>query len=308
MVMRVLITGGCGFIGTNLVEFLLEKSDFDIRVLDNLSEGKLEDLKSVKGYDDKRIGFVKKDIRDKDARDDLKDCGMVVNLAAQTGVVPSVDDPLTDHDINVGGVLNMLEAAKEFGVMRFVQASSAAPLGEQEMPLDETKVPMPMSPYGASKLACEGYCSAFSASYDFCTVVLRFSNVYGPRSYAKGSVVPKFIRRIKQGKQLTVFGDGKQTRDFVFVRDICNAIYLALLSELKGYNLIQIGTGVETSINELIELLKKEMHKLEVVHAEARKGEIYRNYTDISKASRILGYKPEINLREGLKLTIQSFN
>jgi len=154
---RVLITGGCGFIGSNLVHYLLDKTDWDVVILDNLSTG---DKKYIKNLSSSRITFIEGDIRDKhDVKKAMKNCDHVVNLAAQVGVIPSMEDPFYDMDVNIKGSLVLLQEAVNIGIGRFVQASSAAPLGEQIMPLDETKVPQPLSPYGASKLACEGYCS-----------------------------------------------------------------------------------------------------------------------------------------------------
>ncbi len=308
---RVLVTGGCGFIGTNLCEFLLEKTDFSIVILDNLSVGKLSDIENVRGFDKSRVTFIKGDIRnEEDIKKAMEGCTHVVSLAAQTGVIPSVEDPSGDEEVNVRGTLNLLRAAVDNKVERFIHASSAAPLGEQDMPLNEDKVPRPLSPYGASKLAGEGYCSAFSGSFGLDTVVLRFSNVYGPKSYNKGSVIPKFIKRILDGKELVIYGDGRQTRDFIYVKDICSAIHLALTARFDSKSsLIQIGTGRETDINRLVGLLKKGFpgKTIRTRFAEARQGEIVRNYTDISRAQKMLGFEPEVELEKGLVSTIGWF-
>ena len=280
---KVLITGGCGFIGSNLVEFLLQNSDWSINVLDNLSEGKIEDIEKLDNFSN-RCTFFKGDIRNKeDVKKALEGCDFVVNLAAQVGVIPSVEDPSFDADINIMGTINLLNACVEKKIKRFVQASSAAPLGDQEMPMHEKKVPQPLSPYGASKLATESYCSAFAASYGLNAIALRFSNVYGPKSYNKGSVIPLFIKHILNGETCTIFGDGKQTRDLLYVTDVCNGIYFALTKKLKNnFELIQLATGKETSMNELFAVIKQEFEKHnksvnDAKYAPARPGEIIRD-------------------------------
>lgn len=311
---RILITGGCGFVGLNLVNHLLDKTFWEINILDNLSEGKFEDLKKISNYDSKRISFIKGDIRNKnDVKKAVNQCQLIVHLAAQTGVVPSQKDPLLDAEVNILGTLNLLEKSKNQNIKRFVFASSASPLGKQDMPLDENKVPRPLAPYGASKLAGEGYCSAYSGSFDLNTVALRFSNIYGPWSYQKGSVVAKFIKQILDKKPVTIYGDGNQTRDFVYVDDICQAIFLALTKELpEKYNLFQLGTGKETSISELYKLLKPiaEKNSIKVkkeIGGEQPKGDMQRNYADITKARKLLGYNPKMELKKGLEYTFDWF-
>jgi len=295
---NVLITGGCGFIGANLVHYLVENTDWKITVLDNLTSGKKEYLDDISSS---HLTFFKGDIRNKsDVREAMNNCEYVVNLAAQVGVIPSINDPFYDMDVNIKGTLTLLWEAVNQDVKRFVQASSAEPLGEQIMPLDETKVPQPLSPYGASKLACEGYCSA--ASFDLSTVVLRFSNVYGPWCENKGSVIPLFIRQILNNEPITIYGDGNQTRDFVHSQDIAQGIYLGLSKELTdSFNLFQLGTGKETSINSLFEMLSELFDDdIKIKHASSRKGEIFRNYTSIEKARKMLDFDPKINLVMGL--------
>lgn len=310
---KVLITGGCGFIGSNLVEFLLQNTDWQINILDNLSAGKLKDVEKFDGFKE-RCTFFNGDIRKKD--DVLKavnGCDYVVNLAAQVGVIPSVENPLLDADININGLITVLTACVEKKVKKAIHASSAAPLGDQEMPMHEKKVPQPLSPYGSSKLAGEAYCSAFAASYGINTVALRFSNVYGPKSYQKGSVIPLFIRQILNGETCTIFGDGKQTRDLLYVTDVCNGIYLALTTDLNNkFELIQLATGKETSMNELFATMKQEFEKhgktvQDAQYAPARPGEIIRNYADITKARTLLNYNPKIDFKEGISKTIAWF-
>ncbi|MGM0509618.1 MAG: GDP-mannose 4,6-dehydratase [Thermoplasmatota archaeon] len=311
---KVLVTGGCGFIGTNFIDYLMDKTDWKVSILDNLSVGKLEYLESIENYSEDRIDFTEGDIRDKEEVEKaISDSQVVVHLAAQTGVIPSVENPKEDADINIMGTLNLLEASVDNDIERFAQASSAAPLGEQEQPVHEGKVPGPLAPYGASKLACEGYCSAFAASYSLQTTALRFSNVYGPNSWHKGSVVAKFIRQILDDEQLTIFGDGEQTRDFIHTRDISQAIYRSLTEDLQNdFELFQLGTGEETSVNELYETIEEKLEGYDikspgVIHGDERAGEILRSYADVSKAKEMLGYEPKVDLSEGIDETIEWF-
>lgn len=311
---RALVTGGCGFVGTNLIEFLLSKTEWEIKVLDNLTAGKLEYLKAVEGYSKERIKFIEGDVRNEsDVKKAVKDCDHIIHLAAQTSVMDSIEDPKKDAKINVLGTINLIREAVKRDIERFVLSSSAAPLGEQEMPIHEEKVPQPLAPYGASKLAGEGYCSAFAGSYSLKTVALRFSNVYGPKSWHKGSVVAKFIKQILDGKTPVIYGDGEQTRDFIHTEDIAQALYLSCEEDLENdFELFQVATGVETSINELYSTLKEKLEKRgvevpEVEYGEEREGEIYRNYADISKAEEKLDYSPEVPFEEGIEETIEWF-
>ncbi len=308
---EVLVTGGAGFIGTNLVKHLLDKTNWNIVVLDDLSHGNFKQIKELDNYDKKRVSLIKGDIRNKKGvKRAVKGCNYVVNLAAQVGVIESVENPLKDAKINVIGILNVLEACKKEEVNKFVQASSAAALGEKQPPLNEETLPEPLSPYGASKLAGEAYCSAYANSFRLNCVALRFSNVYGPQSLHKDSVIGKFIERTMNEEELVVYGDGKQTRDFVYVKDVCRGIRMALKNDLEDdFELFQLATGKETSINELIKILEdiSEKHGYEVPdvrHGEARKGEIKKNYADITKIKKELGFKPSVPVKEGVNKTM----
>jgi UDP-glucose 4-epimerase len=336
----VLITGGCGFIALNLIGYLIERGYLSLRIIDNLSVGTREDLEaylrdqgtiSAVKEQKKRVDFhwrphslegrpcfitlLIEDIRDRDAMLETVLAGeAIIHLAAQTGVIESVEDPLFDCQVNVIGTLNLLEAAVKRGSPAFVFASSAAPMGDQPPPAREDTAPKPLSPYGASKLAGEGYCSAFSASFGLPACSLRFSNVYGPYSTHKSSVIAKFFRQVLSGETLVVFGDGTQTRDFIHTHDLSQAIYLAASSLAEGNaqwgqgELFQVATGRETSIQELFgmigNLVEADMgREVSVEYEPPRAGEIYRNYADISKARRLLGFEPEINIWEGLRDT-----
>lgn len=312
--MRILITGGCGFIGVNLVRYLLKKGDYEIVVMDNFSVGKKEYLaEAIQDFSNKElVQVVKGDIRDRKACEIFtKDVDVIIHLAAQAGVIPSIEDPFYDCEMNVIGTLNLLYSAVKNSVDRFIFASSNAPLGEQEPPVNENKIPKPLSPYGASKLACEGYCSAFYGSYGLKTIVFRFSNVYGPYCLHKSSVVAKFIKDGILKGELTIYGDGKQTRDFIHVNDICQAMYLVLNysggDEIWG-SPFHLGTGKETSILELAELIKRLFDKeIKITFAPPRKGEIIRNYSDISKVKEILRFNPRVSLEEGVKQVYEWF-
>jgi len=344
--LRWLVTGGCGFIGLNLIKSLIHKGYQNLQILDNLSIGKkgsLESLLSEFGPFTKdetknqinysltldplspqstvlspnHVKLVIGDIRDRDtcikATEGIE---TVIHLAAHAGVIPSIKDPYFDFEVNALGTLNMLYASVQNKVERFIVASSNAPLGNQSSPLSENKVPRPLSPYGASKLTCEAYCSAFYGSYGLKTVILRFSNVYGPYCLHKESVIAKFIKDGISKAQLTVYGDGTQTRDFIHVEDLCHAISLLLTSNFSLNSphsslltsnsawgeIFHLGTGKETSILELAKLIQGFFDKkIKISFASDRKGEIKRNYSDTTKARKIIGLSPQISLKDGVR-------
>ncbi|MEE9613239.1 MAG: SDR family NAD(P)-dependent oxidoreductase [Desulfatiglandales bacterium] len=304
--MKVLITGGCGFIGANLSRYLLEKGHV-VKVFDNLSTGSEENLrKATAGFEVHEV--IKGDIRDKgEVEKAARNVGAVVHLAGHTNVVDSLESPEEDFQINAMGTLNVLEACRKNGVKNFVYASSNAVVGEQSPPINEEKIPAPISPYGASKLTGESLCSAYHHSFGVSTVSLRFSNAYGQYSSHKTSVVAKFIRRVKDGKSLIIYGDGNQTRDFIYAEDICEAIYLSMNGDCGG-EVFQVATGVETRVNDLARMVSdlavsSGLERPEIHHENPREGEIVKNFSDIGKIRRLLGFEPQITLREGLKKT-----
>lgn len=325
---RWLITGGCGFIGARLIKLLInEHPDIEICVLDNLSVGKIDALSrfcTVIEKSDLNMGFstmwnsphvtlVEGDIRDYSTC--LQCCqhiDIVIHLAANTGVDRSVDDPIGDMETNVLGTLNMLEASRLNKVKRFVFASSGAPLGEVEPPIHEEIAAHPVSPYGASKLAGEGYCSVYYRTFGMETVVLRFGNVYGPGSEYKNSVVAKFIRNAIAGKPLEIFGDGKQTRDFIYIRDLAEALVFGATKRNIGGEIFQIASSVETTVGELVDQLLpileiEGVENITVMNADKRKGDVVRNYSDTSKARKLLGWNPQTSLYRGLEQTAKWF-
>jgi len=324
--MKWIITGGCGFLGTSLIKRLIEESGHKIRVIDNLSTGTRNDLKKVCNYselgsddigtenwDEDNVQLVIGDILDeKMSLMVTKDCDVIVHLAANTGVGPSVEYPRADCMANVIGTFNYLDAARINKIPRFIFASSGAPAGEIEPPIHEELPPHPVSPYGASKLAGEGYCSAYSKSFGIDTVTLRFGNVYGPGSLHKSSVVAKFIRQALDGETLEIYGDGTQTRDFIYIDDLINALMLAATTENIGGETFQIASNKETTVGEITNKLIKIMQKygikdIEVINGETRTGDVKRNYSDTSKAKARLGWAPTMNQDEGLKNTVEYF-
>ncbi|PCJ18116.1 MAG: epimerase [SAR86 cluster bacterium] len=321
--MKWLITGGCGFIGTSLIRTLQDEGGHYIRVLDNLSTGTRDDLALVAGFAEKnsaqltanagQVELVIGDILDETITQAVASgMDIIVHLAANTGVGPSVEDPRKDCMANVLGTFNMLEATRHNQISRFIFASSGAPAGEVEPPIHEELPPHPVSPYGASKLAGEGYCSAYKRSFGIDTVALRFGNVYGPGSVHKSSVVAKFISQALDGEALEIFGDGAQTRDFIFIDDLTRAITLAATVENIGGETFQIASNHETTVSEmtrlLVEILQQTVaEKINVFNGENRVGDVRRNYSDITKARTRLGWKPEMTLREGLEATINYF-
>ena len=294
------MTGGCGFIGSNLIELLRDREDCEIRVLDDESNGSQGDIAKF------GVDFLPGDICDAAAvAKALDGVDTVVHLAAHTRVVESIAAPEDNFRSNVVGTLNVLSRMRDAGVMRIVNASTGgAILGEIEPPAREDIVPAPLSPYGASKLSAEGYCSAFAGAYGFRATSLRFSNVYGPRSYHKGSVVAHFFKQILSGEDLLVYGDGTQTRDYVFVRDLCEGIRLAMKSGTSG--VYQLGTGIPTSLNDLIGKMKDVVgasYPIAVRYEPFRAGELRHTWCDISRAQRALGYDPKTPLSAGLEQT-----
>jgi UDP-glucose 4-epimerase len=319
-VYRYLITGGCGFIGSSLIAgFLRENPETSIRVLDNLSVGSKEELFEMVSSIEREsnttlpnIDLIEGDIRDFDTC--LKSCegiDAIVHLAANTGVAPSVENPRNDMTVNVIGTFNMLEAARRSKSKKFIFASSGALIGEVEPPVHEEKAPRPVSPYGASKLSGEGYCSAYFHTFGVQTVSLRFSNVYGPLSKRKNSVVAKFLKQAFAGEPLEIYGDGNQTRDFIYIDDLIQAIRLSLKSNAGG-EVFQIATHRETTVNEIAEKIRNIVQNevgrsVNIIHGEPRVGDVKKNYSDISKAKRMLGYCPEFDLDRGLKMTFEYF-
>ena len=274
-----------------------------MRVYDDLSSGSEEALAGLDAE------LVIGDVRDTEALTAAcRGCDVVFHLAAGAGVVQSITDPLDNFDVNARGTVSALWAAHRAEVPRLVFSSSNAPLGAGAYPAVETKPIAPLSPYGASKAVGEAYCSAFHGAYGMDAVAVRFSNAYGPRSAHKGNVIPVFIRRILAGDELIVYGDGTQTRDFVYVTDLADGLLRAAETPGIGGQVFQLASGVETSLNDLVALLGEVSEReLRVRHEEPRAGEIERNYSLIDKARDQLRYTPAVTLSEGVRATWEWF-
>ncbi|MEA2537504.1 MAG: UDP-glucose 4-epimerase [Chloroflexota bacterium] len=304
MTRTVLITGGAGFIGSNLAARLAAAGD-RVRILDDLSMGNPAYLDGVPHQ------LIARSLADRAAIDEAVDgVDAVVHLAARAGIPDSVTDPVGTFEANVARLLDVLDAARLGGVRRFVFASSNAAAGDHEPPADELDLPHPVSPYGASKLAGEAYCQAYAATYGLAACALRFSNAYGPRSLHKRSVVAAWLRAALTGAPIEIHGDGRQTRDFVFVDDLADAVRAAIdapEATVAG-ELFQAGTGIETTVNELAETIQAAVgRRLEVRHRPARAGDVRRNVSRVDKAAERLGYRATVPLAEGIARTAAWF-
>jgi dTDP-glucose 4,6-dehydratase len=304
---RILVTGGAGFIGSHVVDKLIE-TDVEVTVLDNLDTGKMENI--AQHRKSSNFNFVKGDIRDLQLVKQLvKGVDAVINLAAIASVQRSVEDPLLVNDVNVKGTLNLLKASVDSNVKRFVQASSAAVYGDvQTLPVREDFNPMPLSPYAVSKLATDNYAMVFNRVYGLGAVCLRFFNVYGPRQANNpySGVITIFANEILAHRPPRIFGDGEQTRDFVFVDDVVSATMLALTEKNAVGEIFNVASGKATTINNIVEILQKIMGEdLRPVHGKPREGDIRHSYASIEKARKFLGFEPVFSLEEGLRALIK---
>jgi UDP-glucose 4-epimerase len=309
--MDCLVTGGAGFIGSNLVDALLARGDA-VTIVDDLSTGRRENLDGALGAGAR---LVELDIRDGAALAELAaEAGpeVIFHLAAQIDVRKSVADPAFDASINVGGTANVLDAARAGGTRRFVFVSTGGAIyGEgdgQQLPLPESAPIAPMSPYGQSKHAAEGYIALYKRLYGISGVSLRLGNVYGPRQDPLGEagVIAIFCGRLQEGGRPTVFGDGRQTRDYIYVGDVVSAALAAAGSDATGA--INVGTGLETDVLELATRLGElgDGDGFEPEFAPPRDGEVQRISIDPTRAGEVLGWRAEMGLPEGLRVTLDS--
>jgi len=304
---RIIVTGGAGFIGSHLAEELVRRG-YQVTILDDLSTGKVENIKPLMTNSDVR--FIKGSVTDLPLLQKLlQNVDYVFHLAAIPSVSQSIENPLASHNVSVTGALNMLLAAKENKVKKVIYASSSSVYGDTPaLPKREDMLPNPQSPYAVTKLAGEYYCQVFHQIYGLPTISLRYFNVYGPRQdpnldYA--TVIPIFIKRLSEGRPPIIFGDGEQTRDFTFIKDAIEATIIAAKSNATG--IFNIGTSRRITINELAGLIARLLGKgIKLIHREARPGDIRHSLADISRAGTF-GYKPKWSLEEGLKETIQRF-
>jgi UDP-glucose 4-epimerase len=306
---KILVTGGAGFIGYNLVK-LLAGEGWQVRVLDNLS---VEVGRRDWNLGEQPVEFIQGDVSDLNiVREAVQGVGAVIHLSARPGVADSVADPQADFEANVVATLQLLQACvaeKKAGndPIRFVFASSGAATGDVPPPAHELQPARPVSPYAAAKLAGEGYCSAFWGSYGLHTTALRFSNIYGKESWHKKNAIHIFSKQILRGEKLLINGDGEQTRDFLFVEDLVEAIKACItLPDLAGGDLFQLGSGKPTSVNQLLAVFREVSDtKFEVVYGPARRGDVRHTYADISKARKILNFNPQTGLKTGLTRTFE---
>ncbi|MEM3509023.1 MAG: SDR family oxidoreductase [Nitrososphaerota archaeon] len=301
---KILVTGGAGFIGSHLVDELINRG-YEVIVLDNFYSGKIGNLR--KNLKNKNFKLIKGDVRNiKDVKKAIKNVDAIFHLAAIVSVPLSIKNPILVNEVNVIGSLNVLKIAIEENVDKFIYVSSCAVYGEAEnLPIKEEDKLNPLSPYASSKISVEYYCKVFYKAYGLKTICLRYFNVYGPRQktgeYA--GVIPIFIQRIKNDKPPIIYGDGKQTRDFVYVKDVVDASIKALEKEEAIGEIFNIGSGEAITINQLAETLLKILgkEKLKPIYEKERVGDIKNSYANIDKAKKILGYEPKYTIIDGLK-------
>ncbi len=306
--MRVLVTGGAGFIGSHIATRLLETGR-DVRIIDNFATGRRSNLSHLVGD----VDLVEADIRNlEELRGAVSGCDAVVHLAAVPSVPRSIADPATSHEANATGTLNVLIAARDEGASRVVFASSSSIYGAAvELPKHEGLAPLPISPYAVSKLAAESYCRSFYQVYGLETVALRYFNVFGPRQDPQSeyaAVIPRFIWAYRHGEPPVIFGDGEQSRDFTYVENVVRANLAALEVKAIGGRVYNIACGDRITLNQLSESLRQEIGSdIEPVHGPERAGDVRHSMADISKARAELGYEPVISLEEGVRLTVEHY-
>jgi UDP-N-acetylglucosamine/UDP-N-acetylgalactosamine 4-epimerase len=305
--LRILVTGGAGFIGSNIVETLLKTGVKSVRIFDNLKTGKMENIQFLLDtYEN--VEFIYGDISNlEDCRIAVKEMDVITHQAALGSVPRSVDDPLSSHIANVNGFLNILIAAKEQGIKRVVYASSSSVYGDDPvLPKVEENTGNVLSPYAANKAVDEIYAGVFTRCYQMECIGLRYFNIFGPRQDPNGAyaaVIPKFISLMKSGKQPILNGDGSFSRDFTYVENAVQANILGLTTENKECfgQAFNIGAGGQSSLLRLIDVLQKELEtNIEPIFGEERQGDIPHSNADISKAKRMLGYDPKISFEEGM--------
>ncbi|MEJ2196478.1 MAG: SDR family oxidoreductase [Ignavibacteriaceae bacterium] len=305
--MKFLVTGGAGFIGSNIVAELL-KQDHKVRVLDNFSTGKRENLKEFEND----IEFLEGDIRSYHiVRQAVEGIEVILHQAALPSVPRSINDPITTNEVNVMGTLNILDAAKAANVKRIVYASSSSVYGDNPvLPKKEDMLPNPLSPYAVAKLAGEKYCKVFSKLYGLETVILRYFNVFGPRQDPNSqysAVIPKFINAMMNDKQPVIYGDGTQSRDFTFVKNVVDVNLLAATKEVESGLVMNCASHGQITLNDLVKEINKLLDKkIKPIFADKRLGEIKHSYADITMLNQNLNYKPVINFKQGIKMTINS--
>lgn len=300
---KVILTGGCGFIGSNIARQLIE-SGYDVIVIDDLSTGKHENIVDI----DDQLEYIQGDINDREVLDRaMEGAEYIIHQAAIPSVPRSVRDPVRSNRANVDGTLNVLNAAKDHDIEKVVYASSSSVYGDTPtLPKVEDMKPNPKSPYAVSKLTGEYYCRVFSEVYDLKTACLRYFNVFGPRQDPKSqyaAVIPKFITSIMNDESPTIYGDGEQSRDFTFVKDVVKANILAMESKNEG--IFNISRGDRITINQLVDMINDIIGKdVKAVNTDPRPGDIKHSLSDISLAKEKIGYEPDYDLDTALNETV----
>jgi UDP-glucose 4-epimerase len=306
--LKILITGGAGFVGSHLVDRLLDLGT-DVRVLDNFSTGSRDNLAGHNGHLDVAEG----DIRSLDhVRKAVSGCDAILHQAALPSVPRSIADPLTTHETNATGTLNVLIAARDADIARVVFASSSSVYGAvAELPKRESMPTLPISPYAAAKLAGESYCRSFHEAYGLEAVALRYFNVFGPRQDPASiycAVIPRFIAAFEAGQSPVIYGDGEQSRDFTFIENVVDANLAALRAADVGGSVFNIACGEQITLNELADELQLQMESdVHVTHGPSRPGDIRHSLADIDRARLELGYEPRVSFAEGLRRTVEYF-
>ncbi len=303
-----LVTGGAGFIGSHIVEYLLLKGAGKIRVLDNYSTGSPANILAFRKHPSFEV--IEGDIRDLDTcRKAVEGMEYVLHQAALGSVPRSIKEPVKTNEVNISGFLNMLVAARDANVKRMVYAASSSTYGDHEaLPKEEDKIGNPLSPYAVTKYVNELYAGVFSRTYDFHTIGMRYFNVFGPRQDPQGpyaAVIPLFIKAALQNTAASINGDGETSRDFTFVENVVQANIKALFAPINRHEIVNIACGDKTSLNELWKMISRDLSiDIPPVYAPDRKGDIKHSLASIKKAQRLLSYEPLITMQEGLKATI----
>ncbi|MGB9595639.1 MAG: SDR family oxidoreductase [Candidatus Poribacteria bacterium] len=305
---KFLVTGGAGFIGSNIVRELVKRGEF-VRVLDNFATGRPSNLEGIMD----KIEFIQGDIRNLElVKEAVKRIDFVLHQAALPSVSRSVNDPISTNETNITGTLNVLIASKDAKVKRVIYASSSSVYGNTLiLPKKEDMTPNPQSPYAITKYAGEQYCKVFHSIYGLETVILRYFNVFGPRQNPNSqysAAIPLFIKAFLTETSPVIYGDGEQSRDFTFVENVVSANLLACCAEGVAGKVFNIACGRRVSINDLVFTIRSWLNSdMEPTYKEARKGDVQHSLADISKAQQFLKYEPKVNLEEGLKITIEWF-
>jgi len=308
--MTYLVTGGAGFIGSNIVNELLDRGE-KVRVLDNFSTGKIENL--IPFIHLPNFRFYEGDLRDEaTVRNAVKGVDYVLHHGALPSVQRSITDPITSNEVNILGTLNVLEAAKEFQVKRVVYASSSSVYGNIQASSKVESLPVgPLSPYAVSKYSAERYCQVYYQLYGLETICLRYFNVFGPHqdpTSLYSAVIPKFIKQMKEDKRPIIYGDGMQSRDFTFISNVVEANILACTTESVGGEVFNIACGKSYTLLELVDTINKAIGKdIQPLFVDDKKGDVKHSLADISKAIKMLKYKPAFNFKAGLEATIDYF-